>query len=125
MEAAMSATKTTAICETTIDVGGIGCSAGSSRASGLRRIGAPLLALALGLGLAGCNTPGERAAGGALIGGATGAAIGGLATGRAGGALVGGALGAAGGALIGAGTAPRYQCPYGSYRAYDGNIYCR
>lgn len=58
------------------------------------------------LGLAACNTPGERAAGGALIGGATGAAIGGLATGRAGGAIAGGVIGAAGGAIVGAATAP-------------------
>lgn len=84
----------------------------------------PAAALALSLGA--CNSPGDRAVGGALIGGATGAAIGGLATGRARGALVGGAIGAAGGAVIGAGTAaPRYSCPYGTYQAYDGNIYCR
>jgi osmotically inducible lipoprotein OsmB len=86
----------------------------------------PAVVVALGLGVGGCNSPGDRAVGGALIGGATGAAIGGLATGRGRGALVGGAIGAAGGALIGAGTAsPGYQCPYGSYQAYDGNIYCR
>ena len=85
----------------------------------------PAAVLALGLGLGGCNSPGDRAVGGALIGGATGAAIGGLATGRTHGALVGGAIGAAGGALIGAGTAPGPQCPYGSYQAYDCNIYCR
>lgn len=84
-----------------------------------------LPAALLGLGLGGCNSPGDRAVGGALIGGATGAAIGGLATGRGRGALVGGAIGAAGGAIIGASTSPGYQCPYGSYRAYDGNIYCR
>lgn len=64
----------------------------------------------LGLSVAACNTPSERAAGGALIGGATGAAIGGLATGRAGGAVVGGMLGAAGGAILGAATA---ACPDG------------
>ncbi len=29
---------------------------------------------------------------------------------------------AGGGALIGAGTAP---CPYGTYRDYYGNVYCR
>jgi osmotically inducible lipoprotein OsmB len=61
---------------------------------------------ALALGLAACNSPGERAAGGALIGGATGAAIGGLATGRGSGALVGGLIGAGTGAVIGASTAP-------------------
>lgn len=66
------------------------------------------------LSVAACNTPQDRAVGGALIGGATGAAVGGLATGRAGGALVGGAIGAAGGAMIGAATAP--NCRYYTYR---------
>jgi surface antigen len=81
---------------------------------------------ALGLGVTACNTPGERAVGGALIGGAAGAAVGGLATGRGSGALVGAGLGAAGGAIIGASTAPtRNPCPYGTYRDAYGNIYCR
>lgn len=77
------------------------------------------------LPLAGCNTPGERAAGGALIGGATGAAIGGLATGRGSGALVGGALGAATGAVIGASTTPqeRRRCTRYAYDEY-GDRYC-
>ncbi len=77
------------------------------------------------LPLAGCNTPGERATGGALIGGATGAAIGGLATGRGSGALVGGALGAATGAIIGANTAPddRRRCARVAYDRY-GDQYC-
>jgi type IV secretory pathway TrbL component len=77
--------------------------------------------------LGGCNTPGERAVGGALIGGATGAAIGGLATGRAGGALAGAAIGAAGGAIVGAATAPQPVCPdYAPYLRYDayGNPFC-
>jgi osmotically inducible lipoprotein OsmB len=85
------------------------------------------VALTVG-GLAACNTPGERAAGGALIGGAAGAAIGGLATGRVGGALVGGVVGAAGGAIVGAATAPAQascppQAPYVRYDAY-GNPFC-
>ncbi len=77
------------------------------------------------LPLAGCNTPGERATGGALIGGATGAAIGGIATGRGSGALVGGALGAATGAIIGANTAPaeRARCTRFAYDRY-GDRYC-
>jgi hypothetical protein len=79
-------------------------------------------------GLSACNTPNERAMGGALIGGATGAAIGGLASGRAGGALVGGAIGAAGGAMIGAATAPgRPVCPSSAPNLrYDanGNPFC-
>jgi osmotically inducible lipoprotein OsmB len=85
------------------------------------------VALMLG-GLSACNTPNERAVGGALIGGATGAAIGGLATGRAGGALVGGAIGAAGGAMVGAATAPaRPVCPNSApFLRYDanGNPFC-
>ncbi len=84
------------------------------------------VALTVG-GLSACNTPGDRAVGGALIGGAAGAAIGGLATGRAGGALVGGAIGAAGGAMVGAATAPAASCPdRAPYIRYDryGNAFC-
>jgi osmotically inducible lipoprotein OsmB len=77
--------------------------------------------------LGACYSPGERAAGGALIGGAAGAAIGGLATGRIGGAVAGGIIGAAGGAIVGAATAPRAVCPprapYLRYDAY-GEPYC-
>ena len=81
---------------------------------------------ALTLSMAACNTPSERAVGGAAIGGLAGAAIGGAATGRAGGALAGAAIGAAGGAIVGAGTAPsRPACPYGTYQDRAGNIYCR
>jgi osmotically inducible lipoprotein OsmB len=87
-----------------------------------------IAAVALTAGaLSACNTPGERAAGGALIGGAAGAAVGGLATGRVGGAVAGGVIGAAGGAIIGAATTPQAQCPgrapYLRYDAY-GNPYC-
>jgi predicted small secreted protein len=79
-------------------------------------------ALASALSLAACNTPGDRAAGGAILGGATGAAIGAAATGRAGGALAGAAIGAASGAVIGAATTPR-QCAQVDYDAY-GNPVC-
>ena len=72
-----------------------------------------------------CNTPGERAGGGAIIGGLAGAAVGGAATGRTSGALAGAAIGAAGGAIVGAATAPRSPCPYGTYRDRFGNLYCR
>lgn len=72
----------------------------------------------LALGLSGCYTPGERAAGGALVGGATGAAIGGAASGTAGGALAGAAVGAAGGAIVGAATAPRCE----TYRDRRGRL---
>lgn len=64
-----------------------------------------VIALTTG-GVAACNTAGERAGGGALLGGAAGAAIGGAATGRVGGAVAGGIIGAAGGAILGAATAP-------------------
>jgi surface antigen len=78
---------------------------------------------ALTLSVAACNTPGERAAGGALIGGATGAAVG-AAVGGGRGAVVGGLLGAGTGAVVGAGTAPANACPYGAYQGRDGRIYC-
>lgn len=78
------------------------------------------------LPLAGCNSPEDRAVGGALLGGATGAVIGAAATGRGSGALVGGALGAAGGAIIGANTRPAYADPYYYPEAepvYDRRVY--
>ncbi len=78
---------------------------------------------ALTLSVAACNTPGERAAGGAVIGGVTGAAVG-AAVGGGRGAVVGGLLGAGAGAVVGAGTAPANACPYGAYRGRDGRIYC-
>ena len=80
---------------------------------------------ALTLSTAACNTPGERAGGGAIIGGVAGAAVGGAATGRTSGALAGAAIGAAGGAIVGGATAPRSPCPYGTYRDRFGNLYCR
>jgi hypothetical protein len=84
-------------------------------------------ASAMTLSVAACNTPGERAAGGALIGGASGAAIGAVAGGGRG-ALIGGALGAGAGAIVGAGTAPRPGygrggCARGYYLASDGYCY--
>jgi osmotically inducible lipoprotein OsmB len=89
----------------------------------MKRLITAVAAGALTLSAAACNTPGERAVGGAAIGGLAGAAIGGAATGRGSGALAGAAIGAAGGAIVGAATAPP-PCPYGSYRGYDGRIYC-
>jgi osmotically inducible lipoprotein OsmB len=81
---------------------------------------------ALALSTAACTTPGERAAGGAVIGGLAGAAIGGAATGRGSGALAGAAVGAAGGAIVGAATAPTAgACPPGYYLATDGFCYPR
>ncbi|HYC24476.1 MAG TPA: hypothetical protein VEC58_00445 [Roseiarcus sp.] len=99
---------------------------------------AAVAAIALG----GCDTPqGQNAAGGALLGGATGALIGAAATGgHANGALVGGAVGAATGAMIGAASTPPgpyygpgpYAPPPGPpprcaqfYYDYNGNRFCQ
>jgi hypothetical protein len=76
---------------------------------------------ALTLSTTACYTPGERAVGGAAIGGLAGAAVGAAATGRASGALAGAAVGAAGGAIVGAATAP---CPRGAYQDRFGNVRC-
>lgn len=85
-------------------------------------LAAGLMTLAVGA----CTTPGERAVGGALIGGGTGALVGGAVTGDTQGALVGGALGAGAGAIIGAGTAPAASgCPRGYFLARDGYCYPR
>jgi len=70
------------------------------------------IACAALLVLAGCTTgspQGDRAVVGGGVGAATGALIGGLATGTGGGALIGAGIGGAGGALIGAGTTPQCQ----------------
>ena len=84
------------------------------------------LALATAVSLAGCNTPQDRAMGGALIGGAAGTAIGAAATGKAGGAIAGGIIGAAGGAIVGGATAPQQQQPRCARWGYDyyGNPVC-
>ena len=92
----------------------------------MKKIISAAAAGALALSLTACYSPGERAAGGAALGGLTGAAIGAAATGRASGALAGAAVGAAGGAIVGAATAPPPEaCPYGVYRGRDGLFYCR
>ncbi|MBN9083518.1 MAG: hypothetical protein BGP04_14905 [Rhizobiales bacterium 62-17] len=85
-------------------------------------------ALAAVLSLAACNTPGERAAGGAVIGGAGGALVGAAVSGgSAGGTLAGAAIGAAGGAVIGANTAPRYGygCRRWGYNYYGRRVCVR
>lgn len=89
----------------------------------MKKLVSAALAGAMALSLAACNTPQDRALGGAALGAGLGAAVGGLATGRAGGALAGAAIGGAGGAIAGAATAPR--CPYGTYRDAYGDVYCR
>jgi hypothetical protein len=60
------------------------------------------------IALAGCQTPQQQnAAGGAVLGGATGAIIGSAVShGSPGGALVGGVLGAATGAMVGSAATP-------------------
>jgi hypothetical protein len=70
------------------------------------KITAILLALVMAIGsLTACTA--TKAQRGALIGGTTGAVIGGVATRSAGGALVGGAVGATAGYIIGKNS---YRC---------------
>jgi osmotically inducible lipoprotein OsmB len=72
----------------------------------------------LSLGLAGCETPGERAAGGAVLGAGAGALIGHAVTGRPQGAWVGAGVGGVAGAVYGASTArpqQQQQCGYDAY----------
>jgi Glycine zipper 2TM domain len=70
-----------------------------------------MIIAALGLLLAGCQTARQdRQLGGALIGGGTGAVIGGLATRSTGGAVAGGVIGAVAGAIIADETRPRGRC---------------
>lgn len=86
--------------------------------------------LGVAASLAGCYTPGERAAGGAVLGGASGALIGAAVSGgRAGPTVAGAALGAAGGAIVGAASAPQPGYGYGGGCArwgydYYGNPVC-
>ena len=88
----------------------------------MKKVVALTLALTSAVALAGCNTPGERAAGGAVIGGATGALVGAAVSGgRPGATLAGAAIGATGGALVGASTAP--ACRRWGYDYY-GNPVC-
>lgn len=89
----------------------------------MKKLIAAVLAGTLALSVGACNTPEDRALGGAGLGALAGAAIGGAATGRVGGALAGAAIGGASGAVVGASTAPR--CPYGTYRDAYGDVYCR
>ena len=92
------------------------------------------LALAMAASLAGCDTPqGQNAAGGAVLGGATGALLGAALTGRPGGAVLGGVTGAATGAIVGSAATPPgpgYPPPPPPrcaefYYDYYGNRVCR
>jgi osmotically inducible lipoprotein OsmB len=98
--------------------------------------------IGLTVSLTACNSPGERAVGGAIIGGGSGALIGGALGGRRG-ALLGAGIGVASGAVVGAASAPPpgygygypeqvyverrrpRGCPYGAYEDEYGNVYCR
>lgn len=91
----------------------------------MRKILAVVLTGGVILTLAGCasDNPGDRALGGAAIGGLGGAAIGAAVSKHSGrGALIGGAIGALGGAAVGAATTPdRPPSPdYGGGGGYDG-----
>src|SRR6202034_1010876 len=66
------------------------------------------LALATATWLAGCDTPqGQNAAGGAVVGGATGALLGAALTGRPRGAAIGAVTGAATGAMVASAATPQ------------------
>ena len=79
---------------------------------------------ALALTLAGCaNARQDRMAGGALIGGGTGALIGGLASHSTGGAVAGGLIGAAVGALIADATRPGW-CYYRTRSGHRRYVHC-
>ena len=93
------------------------------------------LALAMAASLAGCDTTqGQNAAGGAVVGGATGALLGAALTGRPGGAVLGGVTGAATGAIVGSAATPPGPGYYPPpppprcaefYYDYYGNRVCR
>ena len=100
----------------------------------MRKVWGLALAVATAFSAAGCNTPeGQGAAGGAVIGGATGALLGAAVTNRPGGALLGGVAGAAAGAMVGSAAArpqdPGYAPPPRRcaefYYDYYGNRVCR
>lgn len=79
--------------------------------------------LAAGTPLTACNSPADRALGGAALGGVGGAVVGSaVSRGRPGGTLAGAAIGAASGAVIGAATAPP-PCGRWGYDYY-GNRVC-
>lgn len=105
------------------------------------RVGvAPMAAMLMSLGMAGCGyTPEQRATSGGLIGAGTGAAIANAAGGGPGAVIAGALLGGGTGAVIGANTAPppppRYayapppppppgRCAEFAEDAY-GRAYCR
>jgi hypothetical protein len=83
-----------------------------------------LIVAAMALTLAGCQTAREdRVLGGALIGGGTGALIGGIAGRTAGAAVAGGLIGAAAGAIIADATRPG-RCYYYTKKGYRRYVRC-
>ena len=89
----------------------------------MRKIMIAVAASTLMLSSAACTTPGERAVGGAAV-----AALPvpqSAERQRDGRAEPWQERRSAGGAIVGAATAPRTQCPYGTYRDAYGNLYCR
>ena len=93
-----------------------------------RAIPLTLLLALLAFGTMGCTnpySPGQRAAGGALIGAGGGAAIGALAGGGEG-AAIGAVAGALTGAAVGAITTPQRPPRRNCWRRpYDGRVVCR
>ena len=79
-----------------------------------------LLVGVVALSVGGCSMS-QRETNGALIGGTTGAVVGGVATHSWGGAVVGGVVGGVVGATIADATAPHRNCWYNSY----GHRVCR
>ena len=83
-----------------------------------------VIVIVMGLMLAGCQTArDDRIFGGALIGGGTGALIGGVAGRTAGAALAGGLIGAVAGALIADATRPGY-CYYYKRNGHRRYVRC-
>lgn len=85
-----------------------------------------IIALAVvGLALGACNSPGERAVGGGLLGAGAGALLGGAVAGSRG-VAAGAIIGGLSGAVVGAATTPNQRsgrCPRGTYLASDGYCY--
>ena len=79
-----------------------------------------LLVSIVALSVAGCSMT-QRETNGALIGGATGAVVGGVASHSWGGAAIGGAVGAVAGAAIANATEPHRHCWHNRY----GHWVCR
>jgi osmotically inducible lipoprotein OsmB len=84
-----------------------------------------LLVSVVALSVGGCAGMSERETNGALLGGAGGAVVGGVASHSVGGALVGGAIGAVVGVAIADLTRPRYAHRHCWYSRSAGHMVCR